>query len=180
MKNSNLILTFLLLIFSYIAEAQLEKGSTMIGGTAEISLDFGDQGDRTFIIFFNPNSAVFVMDNFAVGGGLGLGYYKNGDYTSTSLSIFPLARYYFYSKSKETAFFVDGRIGYSITNFGFDNDKLTSSSIMYSFGPGVSFFLNDNVSVDGHLVYNHTGGDIVRSYIGLNIGLQVFLFKNVD
>lgn len=117
------IILALFMSAGFIANAQTEKGSMLVGVSFG-SFSFTDSDSKTtysntpteydskgnsFSISINPNVAWFVMDNLAVGGGISLSYYvSNSDSSNTgstttseskstqpSFYIGPLARYYF-------------------------------------------------------------------------------------
>ncbi|MFT5165655.1 MAG: opacity protein-like surface antigen [Saprospiraceae bacterium] len=176
MKNLQLVLTSLLLMIAHLSMAQLEKGTTMIGGTAGFDLQF-EEGDNLFTLTLNPSIAVFTSNNLAIGSNLGLTYLKSGDFSTTFLNLLPFARYYFLGGNEKSVIFLEGKIGLALASFDNGGGSESESAFQYAFGPGVSFFLTDNVSIDAILAYNHIGGDFDQSSFGLNIGLQAFLFK---
>jgi opacity protein-like surface antigen len=72
------------------------------------------------------------------------------------------------------AFYVDAKAGLQINRVSFDGDADSESALTFSFGPGVAYFISDDVSIDTGLNFNRIGGDFDQSSINLNIGLQVF------
>ncbi|MBI1223750.1 MAG: outer membrane beta-barrel protein [Bacteroidetes bacterium] len=173
MKKLNLLLTAVVLSCATLALAQTEKGVVMIGGTAGFDVQFEDS-DNIVGLDVSPGFGIFVIDNLAVGADLTLQVVKSGDVTSTSVGLSPLARYYF--GTGNTRIFIHGQFGYltSKVDFGGGND-FTSSGGMVQVGPGVAFFLNKNVAIEGILAFTRYGGDYDYSDLGLRIGVQAYL-----
>jgi opacity protein-like surface antigen len=174
MKNLQRALFFFLLLVSIQATAQLEKGNLLIGGTAGFNIQFED-GDNVFNLELTPNVAKLISDNLALGGGLGVAYQKIGDFSSTALTILPWGRFYIPTGGESPVFFLDAKAGLALASFKFDDEDESESAFAYSVGPGMAFFITDNVSIDAILAYTRIGGDFDSSALGLNIGLQVFL-----
>ena len=154
--------------------AQIEKGNFLIGGGVGFEMDLVEDGDNPFTIFLTPNVLNLINDNLAVGGALGVVHTKAGDFSNTSLGILPSARYYLSGLESNMAFYVDAKAGLQINRVSFDGDADSESALTFSFGPGVAYFISDDVSIDTGLNFNRIGGDFDQSSINLNIGLQVF------
>ena len=156
--------------------AQLKKGNLLIGGNVGLNLQF-DQRDNAFSLFLNPQVLSFVSDNVAVGGALGLNYFTAGDFSSFGLSVLPSGRIYFPGEKDNLAFFVDGQVGVQLLNssFGAGFGSDTDTALAFAFGPGVSFFLSDDVAIDTGLSFNRIGGVVDISTLNVNVGFQLFL-----
>ena len=172
MKFLKLFIAFVLLLNMNTSYAQLEKGNLLVGGNAGLNLQF-NQGDNTFSLFLNPHVLTFVSDNLAVGGSLGLNYFTAGSFSSFGLSILPSGRYYFPGEKDNLAFFVNGQVGLQLLNSNLGSG--TDSALAFGFGPGVSFFLSEDVAIDTGLSFNRFGGAIDTSSLNLTFGFQFFL-----
>ncbi|MCH8555118.1 MAG: porin family protein [Schleiferiaceae bacterium] len=182
MKKITLILG--LVVGTYTAQAQLEKGSLLLSGdigfnssTGKMEITSGGntvtQADPKFTDFnLNLQGGYFVADNFAVGLGIGYGLSKiteDGDdfLDEISTGIFainPFARYYIPYTNK-FAFFaqLDLGIGFGSTKTEsrMGNTTITDEGSVNVFGigvsPGFTYFLTESIGLDlrvGFLGYN--------------------------
>jgi Outer membrane protein beta-barrel domain len=174
MKNLQLALFFFLLLVSSQATAQLEKGNFLIGGTAGFSIQF-ERGDNPFNVQLSPNVASLISDNLALGGALAVFYQKQEDFSYSSFSILPWGRFYIPTGDASPVFFIDAKAGLALINSETSFGDESENAFQYIIGPGMAFFIADNISIDAILAYNRIGGDFDSSVLGLNIGLQVFL-----
>ncbi|MBZ4187874.1 outer membrane beta-barrel protein [Niabella beijingensis] len=171
------------------ASAQTQKGYYLIGGNiGNISADLQKSGSK-FGIGITPKVAWFVQDNLAIGGQVGLGYttQKNAGNTFT-YSIGPLARYYFgdaemekvkINAPKPVRFFAEANAGLAGSNY---NPKEGASSSTNGFnvgiGPGVAFFLNENIALEALAKYDLTlgfGSTPALNKINVGVGFQIYL-----
>ena len=174
MKFLKWFVLFLMLLGLNNSYAQLEKGNLLIGGGVGLSLQFED-GDNVFGLSLNPSALSLVSNNIAVGGALGLSYINGDQFSSTSISFLPAGRFYFSGENENLAFYVDAQAGVQIVRASFNGNSDTETVMTYRFGPGVSYFISDEVSIDTGLLFNHVGGEFDRSSLNLTMGLQVFL-----
>lgn len=159
------------LTISLYSFAQVQKGDRLIGGTAALRLDFNDAGSDLFSLSLNPNYAKFVSDNFAVGGAVGLTFIKLGDINSTNINLLPMVRYYFNNSNESNIFFLEAKAGLAFIDVG----SASESAFQFSVGPGIAFFIADNVSIDAILAYSRIGGAFDQAGVALNFGFQVYL-----
>jgi long-subunit fatty acid transport protein len=154
--------------------AQTEQGRWMIGGTAGFnSTDFG--GDvKVTDIDFSPNLGYFIIDNLAIGAGLGFGSSKSdklGDVSSFALT--PFARYYFLGTG-DVRLFGQGRFGFGSQKVGnLDSQSFTT----WGLGAGLNYFLNNNVALEALVGYDSRkvkDAANAANGFGLNIGVQAF------
>ena len=173
MKSRNLILTIALAFIATFTYAQTNFGGILIGGTAGLDVQFEDP-DNVISIDLQPQLGFFVLSNLAIGGDLTLAYSKVGDFSSNTFGISPFARYYFGEGG--TRIFLHAQAGYitSKIDFGGGDDSTIKGSLV-QLGPGVAFFLNDHVAIEGILAYSKSGGDFDTSQIGLRFGVQAYL-----
>jgi hypothetical protein len=172
MKTKSVFLAFAMLFSFTLAFAQTEKGNMLLGGTAGFDVQFEDP-DNLITIDVSPTIGFFVADNLALGGALTLGTTKAGDFSLTNYGIAPFGRYYF--GTGMTRIFIHGQFGFAGVKFdlGGDNEE-TSSGTALLIGPGVSFFLNKHVAIEGVLGYTKQFGDVDTSDLGLRFGVQAY------
>lgn len=174
---------FLFLLLS-VCKAQgqfMNKGDLLIGGNGNINLDVSNSDNNSFSISLNPSIATFLTSNLAVGGSLGLGYFSIGDVSSFSFGLTPLTRYY-HPVGESTALFGEARVGFQVVNIDSDTfeDPDAETSVSYSLGAGLAFFLSDDVTLDLFLNYFDATDDFIDPTVNLNIGLQVFLIRSSE
>ncbi len=167
------ILTLLLVSSLFIVNAQTEKGDWMVGGSFLLNTE-----KNTTAIGLTPNAGIFIIPNLAIGGNLGFDYSKVGDNKATDFRIGPFARYYFTQANVRP--FVHGIFNYLNRQVKTPVSKNTEQGIHYFLGAGAAIFLNDQVSVDALLGYNHSkleGFDGSGGF-AMTIGFQVYLLKH--
>lgn len=174
-----------LLVFSLATKAQTERNWFLIGSDiSDIGLNL-QKGNTAFSFAVSPKVAWFIKDNFALGGQVDLGINTAKGYTQFNYGIGPLARYYFTSKDaatpKKTRIFAEANVGI----FG-QNTKVSGSSsyntngLGFGIGPGLAYFINENIALEGLVKYNGTvgfGNTTTNNAINLNIGFQIYLPK---
>ena len=171
--------------FSFASKAQTERNWFLIGSDiSDIGLNL-QKGNTAFNFAVSPKVAWFIKDNFALGGQVNLGINTAKGYTQFNYGIGPLARYYFTSKDaatpKKTRIFAEANVGI----FG-QNTKVSGSSsyntngLGFGIGPGLAYFINENIALEGLVKYNGTvgfGNTTTNNAINLNIGFQIYLPK---
>jgi len=176
MKNVLLFFTFILCVGLNDSYAQLQKGNLLIGGDVGFNIEFVDDGDNPFTILANPSILGLVTDHIAIGGVLGFGYSRtSSNFSSTAFSILPAVRFYIPGNNENLAFFFDVQAGVTISSFDFGVLSDSDTAFTFGGGPGISFFISDDVSIDTGLAYNRIGGGIEQSILIFNVGLQVFI-----
>lgn len=165
MKNVLLLFT---IMYCLSAEAQIEKGTKMIGiGLGNMSYDFEAE---TFSISLYPSAARFVNPQLAIGAQANLGV-QFVDEPAFVIGLRPFARLYSRSQSADR-FFGQATIG---GNTLIQGDPLFYFS--YGAGAGYNRFINPNLALELGLFYNGIAGDFESNIISLNLGVQVFLRK---
>jgi len=169
-----ILLLAVLCISIHHVQAQTDRGDWMVGG----NLAFNTAKKNTSIQF-TPQAGYFFAKNFVLGGQLLVDYSEQGTAHLTSWGIGPFARYYF-GETKARPFFT-GDFSYLSTRFKSDltNSSTTNDAFEYFLGAGASFFINENVAVDGILGYRHSKYKNEDGSGGLNfkVGFQVFLTR---
>lgn len=186
-----ILLTLIAAIACTASYAQFTKGRILAGGNVSFITGSNkiDQGgslttSSTSTSFqLTPNVGYFIIDNFAIGAGVGLGLStgKSNNSTpetrvnSTSFEFEPFVRYYL----KQGIFF-EGQFGLGTFKSKYINSNtttLTQNISTWTIGAGYPYFLNDNVAIEPFLGYRRRSfeGDQVQASLFLSVGLQVYL-----
>lgn len=130
-----LLLFVLFFASATISEAQIAAGKYMIGGNASFISEAG-------LLALNPSGAYFLTDDIALGGDLSLGVVGGSFFTNLGVS----GRKYWSILDKT---FLYGHAGVNFRTVGGGGADL----VLY---PGVMYFLNERLAIDGAL--NGIGG----------------------
>lgn len=139
----------------------------------------------------SPKLGWFVRDDFLIGGVINLGYSKSPESNLQSTESFvygiqALVRYYLSPRDVD----LDGEVPTRLRFFAEINGGLsginikdgpTTNGFAYGFGPGLAYFVTDNVALETTLKYNGllgAGNTAYQHAISLNLGIQIFLIKN--
>lgn len=181
MKKTFATLSALLIITA--AFAQTQKGNILVGADlAGIGINF--QEDNTQFSFnLNPKAGWFIRDNVAVGPDINFGINTQKGATSINYGLGLFARKYFGDEatnlSRTTKWLVEANAGFYGTNLSGDNIVETSTNgLGIGFGPGISYFLNQNIALEALLKYNLTigfGSSVTNNNIGIGLGFQIYL-----
>ncbi|MFT4092013.1 MAG: hypothetical protein QM640_00130 [Niabella sp.] len=161
----------------FVSHAQTQKGWYIIGGS--IANIGGNTNEKSFNLSINPKAAWFIKDNFAVGGQVTLGFDAGrGRGPNINYSIGPMARYYFTNEQvslvKNTVFFAEANAGIGGVNGGGESTNGFDAGI----GPGLAYFVTDNVALEALAKANVTtgfGSNGVAFKPNLSIGFQIHL-----
>lgn len=167
------------------AKAQTQKNWYLIGANlSNIGLDL-QKHNTSFSFQVTPKAAWFIKDNLAVGGEVDLGIETAKGYTNFSYGIGPLARYYFSSKEvsvlKKTTFFGEANIGIAGNNVKSNGTSVNTNGLGYGFGPGLAYFVNQNIALEALLKYNGSvgfGNSTTTNGLNFGLGLQIYLPKS--
>jgi hypothetical protein len=162
---------------------QPRTGKLMMGAQlANISGTFQNNSNQ-FHLGISPSAAYFFRDNLAVGAMLDLGMdVIKGGPTTFTYGIGPWARYYFTQVpdemkfSKYAAFFLDGFAG--IQGVTHNKGGGNTNGLGIKVGPGISYFITPDISLDGSVYYNLVlgfGNATTANKVGINLGFQIFL-----
>ena len=179
------------------ASAQFEKGTLLVGGSfgADFKTNKSKYDGNTYTngkyvdVSFDPQFGIFVINNLAVGGGLGMSTSAynddDSDYRSVTneFTIQPMVRYYL-----DPGVFFQGKLMFGgakdKTRDNGDTDETEYSVNGWSLSAGYAFFLNNVVAIEPQLGYGGKGyrnkdTDVksVDSGIFLRVGLQIYLRK---
>jgi len=175
---------FFVLAFATMAvavKAQIQKGYVLMGGDIA-SFDLGLNSGNSFVVRIDPKAAWFIQNNVAVGGFLDLGLATaKGAGTTVNYGIGGLARYYFSPAEvnvlRQTRFFIEANAGLEGVNPA-NGDN--TNGLGLGFGPGLAYFITNNVGLETLLKYNGIigfGSSATSSRLQLGIGFQIYLPK---
>lgn len=166
------------------AATGIASAQVWVGGSINISDSEAESNDNKNIskqISFQPTVGYDLNEKLSVG--VSLSYSHNSMSTNhnnitlnhniNNFSIRPFVRYHYMEWGKLRAF-VDGGVGYSLSNVCNDDNDYQSLSVFIQ--PGFSYDLNDRFSIEtsfGNLSYTHTWYDsyVFDSANSLNLSL---------
>lgn len=156
------------------ANAQTEKGTLMLGGSAGFSSTKVKGMDASTSVEISPTIGYFVGENIAVGAGVSVQSVKD---VNTTFGIGPFVRYYFLPIGTNAKLF-----GHA--NFGFmsSKDKGASESdnaTTWGIAAGPAFFLNPSIALEATLGFQSLkfkDVDAINSF-GLSVGFQIHFKK---
>jgi len=172
-----------------VSNAQTQKGHYLIGGNIGNIGTTLQKGGSDFGIQVTPKVAWFIDDNLAVGGQVALGYQTKRNAGNTfSYNVGPLARYYFgdaemdkvnINAPKPVRFFAEANAGISGENYKAKGaDAISTNGFNVGVGPGVAFFLNENIALEALAKYDLTlgfGSTPAINRINIGVGFQIYL-----
>jgi hypothetical protein len=194
-----IFLISLLLITNFMATAQTQRGSFLLGGSGRAVFPEKKQDPTRLSLGFSPQAGYFLFKNFALGIKPILSYthYASVDYydqKSTTVGISPFIRYYV-GPSKLKLFF-QGDLGYShhhsilkISSFSSTSDPSGSShynsnGFFQDLGVGLVYFINEHVGLEGLFNYYHSSDNYSfadsnseSAKLFFNIGFQIYIPK---
>ncbi len=155
---------FLIIIFLFVvnaaAQAQIEKGSKLIGGSGfELFQD-------PYYARLMPNMGYFITNRLAIGSSLYVNVYGYNNYIERGVGLSPFARYYF--GKGHNRLFALGSLGYRYSwhestevNNAF---KSSNGRPIGELGIGFTHLLTDQVGLEAILIFSR-----------INFGLQIYL-----
>ncbi|AQW92903.1 MULTISPECIES: hypothetical protein [Elizabethkingia] len=181
MKNIIPIILFITTALLTLTNAQLQKGKLMLGGNM-MSSNFALNKGGNFNISMDMKSALFLADNFALGGKKTVGF--NGSKSTKMISNYDfglLGRFYFNKeKSQDLSqcgkLFLESSLGIEGIRNG--QEEKSTSEFNMGLGTGYSYFLSPYAAVEMLILYNRSIGyknTSSFSVIGLSIGFQAYL-----
>jgi len=155
-----------------VANAQTAKNDWMVGGNFRLNTS-----DNNTQIAFSPNAGLFVVDNLAVGGNIGVSYSKTGINKFTSFTVGPFARYYFTTESQAVRPVIHANFNFLSTKQKVGSISSTNTGLNFFVGGGAAMFISKNVSIDALAGYDRTKYKDFDGSGGFafNIGFQVYL-----
>lgn len=179
MKSRLFTLLVVLLGTASISQAQLQRGNVLIGGDLA-GFDLGLNEGSSFAMSLTPKAAWFVRDNVALGGYVDFGLQTAKDAgVNANYGVGALGRYYFSKANVDVArgtrFFAEANAGFQGVNTSGGN---STNGLGLGIGPGLAYFLNQNIALEGLLKYNGIvgfGSSATSSRLQLNLGFQIYL-----
>ncbi len=173
-----LSLAAIFLISNY-AFSQNQKGNILLGGDIA-NFDLGLQKGSVFQMQIEPKLAFFIHNNFAVGTYISIDLQSVSGNDKVTYGAGLLSRYFIPDKKnmtlmKHSQFFLEattGIAGSHITGTG------NTDGLGVGIGPGYSYFLSPNISLESLLKYDGLIGFGTATYqsdLNLNIGFQIYL-----
>jgi hypothetical protein len=165
------------------AFSQTQKGSVIVGADlANIDINF-QEGNTQFSFDLNPKAGWFIKDNVAIGPEVNLGINTQKGATSINYGIGAFGRKYFGATatnlSRTTKWFVEVNAGFAGTNLsGDDVEKTSTNGLNLGAGPGLAYFITDNIALEALAKYNLTvgfGSSTTNNNIGIGLGFQIYL-----
>jgi|TARA_R110000737_G_scaffold224336_4_gene239349 hypothetical protein len=184
MKNKLIALTFS--VFSlFSTNAQLEKGSMLIGGSGAFGASAGGNGSG-YIFNLYPSAGYFVLNKFAVGAEVGfLSQVNNfGNFTSryNAISFSPFARYYFLKQESKVNIFAQAGIAIAYYNSTYAQSTTNDIVTIPNVKAGVAYFIRPQVALEAAInVRWNPNVPIINpnDQIYGSIGFQIHLNKRV-
>lgn len=160
-----------------VLHAQTQKGYYLIGGN--IASMGGNTNEKSFNLKIEPKAAWFIQDDLAVGGQVSLGLDAGrGRGPAINYFVGPMARYYFGDQQintpKQTRVFAEANAGIGGTNGG----GRSTNGFEAGVGPGLAFFVNENIALELLAKGNITtgaGSNGVAFKPNLGLGFQIYL-----
>lgn len=160
---------FLGLFITSLAQAQIEKGKTTVGGSVSFSTyHVNDTDVKSTSFSIGPSLGWFISDKIELGGQIGYNYDQSRSVSSwgvteTKLHGFQLAPYgrLFFGEGQTLRFFGSLSIPFSYGRESLDDFDSYSSitSIGARIAPGIVYFPSEKVGIEftvNGLQYRHT------------------------
>ena len=167
--------------------AQTQKGSFLVGGTASIQSTKGASPGNSSTISVAPQVGYFLVDNLAVGITPSITYSWRRNDNTTNTGIGPFVRYYFpfgkfaifpelkasFGTYKAKGSYEDPYTGATI------HETNKSKSHQYSGGVGFVWFAAENVGLEAILSYNKSeNAGIKNELVAMRFGIQFYISRN--
>ena len=163
--------------------SQTQEGSVIVGADlANIGINF-QEGNTQFSFDLNPKAGWFIKDNLAIGPEVRLGINTQKGSTSINYGVGAFGRKYFGANttnlSRTVKWFVEANAGFAGSNLsGDDVEKTSTNGLNLGAGPGLAYFITDNIALEALAKYNLTvgfGSSTTNNNIGIGLGFQIYL-----
>ena len=181
MKTSTFTLLILIALFAIKnpAEAQIQRGNAIIGGSiANLNLQLDDP--NFFSVTLTPKAGWFVRDNTALGAYVNFGLTTATDNPTTiNWGLGALGRMYAGSDIevlRHGRFFGEATVGVGGQNVS--DGGGSTNGLEFGFGPGFAYFITRNLALETLVKYNGVAGfgdEAYRSNLNLAFGFQIHL-----
>lgn len=178
-----IIVTVLAGLFCTTTFSQTQQGNVLIGADiSNIGVNF-QSGNTQFSFDLNPKAGWFLRDNLALGPEVNFGLNTQKGATSISYGVGAFGRKYFGSAatnlSRTTKWLIEANAGIYGTNLSGDNvTKTSTNGLGIGAGPGIAWFINENIALEALAKYNLTvgfGNSTTNNNINLGVGFQIYL-----
>jgi hypothetical protein len=153
-----LLAVVILVGLSTVANAQTNKGTWLLGGSA----GFANQGSES-AWNINPSIGNFIKDNLAIGGEIALAGSSQYDGTATTISAYVKP---YFGGSDTNKWFAKAGLGM------FKSQYMTENKFAYGVGFGNATFLNKSVALEVSANYKKIA-DIQDGVFDFNVGFQI-------
>ncbi len=178
-KNTLLFFLTLLLLGTFPAFSQIQKGNILAGGDIA-DFNLGLKKGSAFTMTIDPKLAFFVQNNLAIGPYINFSLSSFSGETEITYGVGALARYYFSDKNnitplRHSRFFLEGNVGISGENVSGGSG---TNGLGLGIGPGYAYFITPNIGLETLLKYNGLlgfGNATTQSNLNLNVGFQIYL-----
>ena len=189
-----MVATAVMALCSVSAFAQTEAGKVMVGAGSSLSLFSGKPSTMidgkkvtadkaTTNLKLDFGASYFVIDNLAVGAGLGYNFSGHDGDSEGTFIIAPEVSYFFLPNSNIRPF-LSAQVVYAnlSTSMTEKNTKTTTSlgGLHYGVGGGVAYFVNPNVGLTLALGYTSSSfkkDKVTRTVAGVSSSLGLtFVF----
>ena len=177
------IITACALLIISTAFTQTQKGYILVGADlANFSLNF-QEGNTQFSLNLNPKAGWFIKDNILLGPEVNFGITTYKGATAINYGVGAFGRKYFGAEAtnltRTTKWFVEANAGINGTNLSGDDVENTSTNgLGIGIGPGLAYFLNQNIALEALAKYNLTvgfGSSTTNNNIGFGLGFMIYL-----
>lgn len=173
-----LLLTISAIVLVTITNAQITRGTVLVGGNAGTSISQSDAEPRTKYTNYNINPAIgfTIRDNHVLGVDAGFGHigYASQE-TRDERDTYYAGMFYrrYFSLGKGFYLFGQGNAGYTLTDAdryshqSFGGRKTRSNAVGVSLYPGVAYTVNRRVHLEiamSNLVNLSYGSGTVKDY----------------
>jgi hypothetical protein len=168
------------------ANAQLGKGSILIGGSAYLSGDGMISNSFRYNLGVQPSAGFFLVSKLALGTSFGFysqGQKINGNqiFSSSGVGLSPFARYYMLKEEKKVNLFAQLGLGFSQ---GWSRNNGNTSSSFYlspNASVGLVYFMRPQIALEARLNADQKFVSSVWKEKGiqlnLSFGFQIHLNK---
>ncbi|MEO6550686.1 MAG: hypothetical protein ABIN94_21960 [Ferruginibacter sp.] len=141
------------------------------------------RGNTQFSLDINPKAGWFVANNLAVGVDVNLGLNTQKGATSFTYGLGAFGRKYlgteYTNLARTTKIFLEANAGFYGTNLtGTNITKTSTNGVGLGFGPGISYFITNNIALEALAKYNLTiglGNSTTNNNINIGLGFQIYL-----
>ncbi|WP_109832500.1 outer membrane beta-barrel protein [Reichenbachiella versicolor] len=175
MKSSIKFLVVALAIITFTnVQAQTEQGSILVGASTNLgfnSTKHKDADDATNNFVLDAQAGYFVIDDLAVGLGLGFDNESTGDFKDNTFDFGLFGRYYINS-----AIIVGANYSYLKNTVDDGSDEVESKGSAFGLEAGYAVFLGENVAVEPTISYDMGLSDALEDInsFGINVGFSLY------